>query len=408
MKRRHFLGALGCLPLAARSTPAARVARVVVAGAGIAGIAFALALKRLVPRAEITLIDPAERFSFGAAALDYLFGRESWEKVTRSYAELAARGLRHVRAQVQAVDPERRMVRASSGQQMDYDILVLATGIRLATEEIAGLGEQPQAGACLYDRERLRYLAGRIGAFGGGTALISIPAPPQSCPPAAYEFALLLAQRIRARHAKGKVLVLDASTNPQPQALAAPFEEAFRKLGAAIEYVPSIRVTRLEAATRHVHTADGESFRYDLACLIPSHRAARFIQEAGLAEAGDPFVQVDPFTFRAMRHETIYALGDCARTPYARTASAAHYAARMCAYGVALALGAAARQPEFAFEALCYPYVNLEEAMRLTLTYRAERGQLDARTSADTQPARSYVAARRAWQQQLIHSLFAG
>jgi NADPH-dependent 2,4-dienoyl-CoA reductase/sulfur reductase-like enzyme len=404
MKRRHFLGLLACLPLAARSAPAARAARVVVAGAGVAGIAFALTLKRLAPRVEITLIEPAERFAFGAAVLDYLFGRETWEGMTRGYDALAARDLRLLKAQVRTVEPDRRRVRTSIGQ-VDYDILVLATGIRLASEEIGGLAEQPEAGASLYERERLRDLAARVAAFRGGTALISIPAPPQSCPPAAYEFALLLAENIRARKLKGKVLVLDASTNPQPQPLAAAFESAFQK--AAIEYVPSIRVARLEAGARRVHTADGESFGYDLACLIPPHKAARFIEQAGLVAPGDPFVQVDPLTFRAARHEAIYALGDCARTPYARTAAAAHDAARLCAHGVARVLGAAAPQPEFALEAPCYPYANPDEAMRLDLTYRVARGELDARVIAETQPARSHAAARRAWQRRLMQELFA-
>ena len=405
LKRRRFLGLLAGLPLAASSARAARGARVVVAGAGVAGIAFALTLKRLVPRAEIALIEPGERFAFGAAALDYLFGRETWEGMTRGYGALAARGFRLVKAQVQAIEPDRRRVRTSAGH-LDYDVLVLATGIRLATGEIAGLAEQPEAGASLYDRERLRPLAARIAAFRGGTALISIPPPPQSCPPAAYEFALLFADHIQSRRLKGKVLVLDASTNPQPQPLAAPFESAFQKAG--IEYVPSIRVARLETGARRVHSADGESFGYDLACLIPPHKAARFIEEAGLAEAGDPFVQVDPFTFRAARHEAIYALGDCARTPYARTASVAHDAARICAYGVARSLGAAGPQPEFGFEAPCYPYVNAEQAMSLRLTYRVQRGELDAGVTADPHPGPSHVAARRAWQQRLMQDLFAG
>ena len=74
---------------------------------------------------------------------------------------------------------------------------------------------------------------------------------------------------------------------------------------------------------------------------------------------------------------------------------------------MARALGAAAPQPEFGFEAPCYPYVNPEEAMSLRLIYRVERGKLDAGVTADPHAGRSHVAARRAWQQRLMQDLFA-
>lgn len=69
--------------------------------------------------------------------------------------------------------------------------------------------------------------------------------------------------------------------------------------------------------------------------------------------------------------------------------------------------GAAAPQPEFGFEAPCYPYVNPGQAMSLRLTYRMERGELDARVTAKPHPGRAHVAARRAWQQRLMQDLFA-
>jgi NADPH-dependent 2,4-dienoyl-CoA reductase/sulfur reductase-like enzyme len=411
MNRRKFLGAAAGLPalgwpLCAPGRARAE-RRVVVLGGGVAGVAFALTLSRLAPQAEVTLVEPHERFLFAAASLDYVFGRAPLSAITRDYGALARRGVRHLRAEAIAIEPQAQRVRTSAGT-LEYGHLVIASGVRLATEEVAGLAEAPETNTSIYERRHLAALRERVADFQGGTALVSIPPPPHSCPPASYEFALLLAERIRLRRLKARVLVLDASPQPQPAPLSAAFDGAFRGASGVIEYVPAIRVARLEPGAKRVMSADGESFSYELLSLIPPHKAPRFIADAGLTEGADPFVQVDPTGFRSLRHETIYALGDAARTPFARTAESAREAAQRCAHTIARALGARVPQPgPLDFDVLCYPYASEEQAMHLRMSYRAEKEALDVRVIADTHLAHAYVAARQAWQVRFVQDLFA-
>lgn len=414
MDRRQFLATLAVAGIPALTrAPSAGAAvhsdarRVVVAGGGVGGVAFCLALARLAPQAEIVLVEPRSRFLFAPASFDFLFGRATLEAITRGYEPLKRRGIRHLQAEVIAVEPQAQRVRTSAGA-LDYGQLVIASGIRTASEEIEGLDAAPDANASIYERERLPALHKRIAAFERGTALIGIPPPPHSCPPAAYEFALLLAERIRSRRLDARVLVLDANPQPQPTPLAAAFDAAIER-SRVVEYVPAIRVARVEPDARRVESADGELFAYDLLCLIAPHKAARFVADAGLAEGADPFVQVDATSFRSPRHETIYAFGDAARTPYARAAQTAYEAANRCARIVARALGAAAPDPgALQFEAPCYPYVNAEQALSLRLAYRARGNALDVDVAADTGPGRAHAATRRAWQQRLMEELFPG
>jgi NADPH-dependent 2,4-dienoyl-CoA reductase/sulfur reductase-like enzyme len=410
MDRRKFLGTLAAaaipaFPSAPSVRAAARSRGVVVAGGGVGGAAFCLALKRLAPQAEITLVEPHPRLLFAPAAFDYIFGHATLQAITRGYEPLTRRGIRHLRAEVTAVDTRARRVRTSAGA-LDYGQLVIASGIRRATEEIAGLAQAPEANLDLYQRAHLPLLRERIAALESGTVIIGIPPPPHSCPPAAYEFALLLAERIRARRLKARVLVLDANPQPQPSPLAPGLDAAIRGSSGVIEYIPSIRVARLEPQARRVVSADGEPFSYDLLCLIAPHKAARFVSDAGLGEGGDPFVQVDAASFRSRRDEAIYSFGDAARTPYARAAQSAYEAARRCARVVARVLGAAAPDPgPLGFEAPCYPYVSAEQALSLRVAYRAEHEALDVKITADTSPARHHAATRRAWQQRLVQDI---
>ncbi len=416
--RRRFLALLLALGASAGASRlrAARAGgakpRVVIIGAGVAGTAVALALRRLIPAAEIAIIERAPAFVSRPSVFDYLLGEASWSDLTRGHEFLTAQGIKLIRAEVEGIEPARQRLVTTAGPQ-DYELLVVASGIRLADEEIKGLAQAGAANASLYDPQALPRLRERLRAYRGGTILLSIPPPPHQCPPAPYEFALLLAAYLRQRKLSGKIVVLDANSSPQPAPLAATFDAEIERQRDLIDYVPAIHVAQLDAPAHRVVSADGESFGYDLLSLIPPQRAARFIEEARLAEPGDPFVEVNPLSFRSTRFESIYAVGDAARTPYARTAAAASGAGLQCAHAIARALGGSVPEPAPAgFTSPCYPYVGVNKAMRLEITYRLKpahpQDPVDVGVSTDRAPSERHAGERKAWERELLRRLFAG
>ncbi len=417
LSRRRFLASLLALGAAAgpslrRVRAAGPKPRVFIIGAGVGGTAVALALRRLVPAAEITIIERAPAFVSRPSVFDYLLGSAAWSDLTRGHEFLAAQGIRLIRAEVEGIEPARQRLTTTAGPQ-DYELLVVASGIRLADEAIMGLAQAGTANASLYEPQALPRLRERLHAYRGGTILLSVPPPPHQCPPAPYEFALLLAGYLRRRKLSGKIVLLDANSSPQPVPLTSAFDAEIERQRDLIDYVPAIRVAQLDAPARRVVTADGESFAYDLLSLVPPQRAARFIEEARLAEPGDPFVEVNPLSFRSTGFENIYAVGDAARTPYARTAAAASGAGLQCAHAIARALGIAASEPVPAgFTSACYPYVDAERAMRLEIEYRLQpahpQAPVDVRVAADAAASARYAGERKVWEQELLRRLFAG
>ncbi len=416
MKRRQFLGSVLALGAAAwvpaRKRPrAATKTRVVIIGAGVAGLTVALTLRRLVPAAEIALIERAKAFVSRPSAFDYLLGATAWAEVTRAYESLTAHGIRLMQAEVEGVEPTRQRLTTSAGAQ-GFELLVIASGIRLANEAITGLAQAGDANASLYEPQGLPLLRERLQAYRGGTILLSVPPPPHQCPPAPYEFALLLSEYIRRRRLSGRIVLLDANSSPQPAPLAPAFDAAIERQRGVIDYIPAIHVARLEGRARRVVTNDGEAFSYDLLSLIPPQRAARFIEDANLAQPGDAFVEVNPLSLRSTRFETIYAVGDAARTPYARTAAAASGAGLQCAHAIARALGVQAPEPvPDGFTSACYPYVAADQALSMHIEYRLRpahpHAPVDVRAGADREPSGRYVAERKAWEQALLRRLFA-
>ncbi|MGQ0662850.1 MAG: NAD(P)/FAD-dependent oxidoreductase [Pseudomonadota bacterium] len=394
----------------------ARGKRAVVLGGGFAGSAVAAELRRLAPAVEVVLVEPAADFFPATASLDVAFGRRRMADVVRGYGPLAARGVRLARGEGRVVDRARRVAETTAGS-FAYDALVLATGIRLAPEEIEGLAADPAANATLYDRAGVVELAGRMAAFAGGTVVISVPAGALKCPPAPYEFALLMASRMKERKLKGKIVLLDAWPMPQPGPLGEALAAALSAHGDRIDYVAQTTVRSLDAAARKVVSDSGEEFAYDLLSLIPPNRATRLIVDLGLADEGDAFAAVDPVTLRTRHDAHVFAVGDAARTPFGKSAAAAAGMARNCAREIARALGVTGLASFTAaaparVDASCYPYVDPERALKLEVAYAVsqEAASLghDSRVLSDAEAKAANAAERRAWESALIDGIFGG
>lgn len=115
LSRRHFLTILPGFAATLLVKPTSgqtaarpkRPKRILIVGAGFAGSMVALSLKKLVPKMEVVVIEKGPAFIAAPSALEYVFGMKSWAQITRGYKALTLRGIRVLRAEVQAVEPQR-------------------------------------------------------------------------------------------------------------------------------------------------------------------------------------------------------------------------------------------------------------------------------------------------------------
>jgi sulfide:quinone oxidoreductase len=384
--------------------------RAVIVGGGFAGAAAAAELRRLAPAIETILIEPHDTFLPGSSALEVAFGLRSVEDASRGYAGLAKLGARVIKAEARAIDPARRTVATTAGT-FEYTALVLATGVRLAPEGVKGL-DAAKDNLTPWNRAHVAELRKRIANLSGGTAVIGVPVGALKCPPAPYEFALLLAGHLKKR-GEGRVVLIDSWPTPQPAVVATGFQAAIDGFAGRIEYVPQARIERVDAAARKVLTADGDEFAYDLLSLIPPNRAWSAVADLGLAMEGDAFVEVDPLTQRSRKFETLYAAGDVARNPFGKNGGAAWDTGRLAARAVARALGpGAGADPAARVRVACYPLVTPDRALAIetdfTLTASAGmEASIDMKSSGDPVPGAGNLAKRRAWEAEAFKSAFA-
>ena len=305
------------------------------------------------------------------------------------------------------LDRERRQLLTTEGR-VTYDQLVVASGLRLAQEEIPGLpAELGGTNACPYAMDAsLLELRRRIAGFRGGHVVIGTPEGPYKCPPAPYEYALFWARHLKARRLPGRVTLVDPRSRPTPLSLAPGLLQAMAAHRDVLAYEPFTRVLSVDTAAGTMETEAGR-LRFDFLSLVPPNRVPRYLSEASL---GDPFVEVDAQTFRSLSDDRIHAVGDVADTPYARTAFTAVSSGRIAAHSIARALGAPAA-PVGPVENLCFPQVSATRALRIQTSWSREQdpgGAPHVKTAGavDNRPTSGNLRRRLQWEAAVTEELF--
>lgn len=118
------------------------MSHIIIIGAGIGGIPCAYDLrKRLPAEHRVTLIGSSERFEFTPSNPWIAVG---WRKTAQVAVELPdrmkKRGIDFRSQRVVHIDAEGLRLTLADGEVLAYDYLVIATGPKLAFEEVNGLG----------------------------------------------------------------------------------------------------------------------------------------------------------------------------------------------------------------------------------------------------------------------------
>ena len=118
------------------------MAHVVVMGAGLGGMPAAYELRNALGAGHrVTLINAAEHFQFTPSNPWVTVG---WRKPEQILVPIRPavekKGIGFIAQAVTALDPQANRLTLADGQTVDYDYLVIATGPKLAFDEIPGCG----------------------------------------------------------------------------------------------------------------------------------------------------------------------------------------------------------------------------------------------------------------------------
>jgi len=303
--------------------------QILIVGGGAAGITAAAQLKKARPSLDVAILEPSQDHYYQPGWTLVGGGVFSMDETHRREVDLIPSGVHWIREAAAGFDPEHNTVSTSGGQQLSYDVLIVATGLKLCWDRIEGLPEAlGKGGVCSnYSREFAPYTWEAIQAFKGGNAVFTCAPMPIKCPGAPQKIAYLADDVFKKKRLNAKVIYATATPGIFGiPAYAAPLREVVKRKGIDARYSHVLTAVRPESKEAVFKITEGEATReevipYDLLHVTPPMAAPDVVAQSALAnEAG--FVEVDKFTLQHTRFPNVFSMGDVSGMPNSKTAAA--------------------------------------------------------------------------------------
>lgn len=363
--------------------------RILIVGGGVGGLIVANVVSRELhsDEAEITLIDATGHHVYMPGWLYLPFNDSDGGDLSRPTRSLLRSQVKLVTGQVTAINPNAREVTVAANPELGeikgtggathatyaYDHLVVATGSRLAPEDLAGLSEGVGKWHDFYSFEGALRLRSALRNFTGGRIVVAIGGVPYRCPPAPLEFTFLLDEWLRQRGLREQSAITYLYPLPRVFPIESVAEVATPLLEQRkIEYQVFFNADSVDTEAKVIRSLEGDAVSYDLLVVIPPHRGAKVIEDSGLGDA-QGWLPTNRETLEVTGHEgVIYALGDATDLPVSKSGSAAHFEAKVVAARLVAAVRGEAPNPSHALydgEVMCFLETGHNAATQLVFNY---------------------------------------
>jgi sulfide:quinone oxidoreductase len=305
------------------------MAHIVIMGAGIGGMTMAYEMREGARSEDrVTVISNLPYFQFTPSNPWVGVNWRTRDDITIPVAPyLNKKNIDFIAVGVARVHPERNQVELTDGQVVDYDFLVIATGPKLAFDEVPGLGPEGHTQSVCSVEHAVE--AGRawedfvqnpgpivVGAVQGA-----------SCYGPAYEFAMIMDTDLRRRKIRDRVPMTYVTAEPYIGHLGlggvgdskGMLESVMRE--RHIKWICNAKVTKVEAGKMFVaeHDDRGEVIKehelpFAYSMMLPAFKGIDAV--FGVEGLTNPrgFVTIDPYQ-RNPKFQNVYAVGVCVAIP---------------------------------------------------------------------------------------------
>lgn len=305
------------------------MAHIVILGAGIGGLNAAYDMKEQVgPKDKVTVISDNPYFQFTPSNPWVAVNWRIRKDITFDMAPyLERKNIGFIAKAAKRLHPGENRVELADGESVSYDYLIIATGPKLAFEEVEGLGPNGHTSSiCTVNHAES---AGKTW-----DTFIKDPGPivvgavqGASCYGPAYEFAMIMDTDLRKRRIRSKVPMTFVTAEPYIGHLGLGgvgdskglMESVLRD--KHIKWICSAKVTKIEEGKMYVdeHNDDGTlkkthelPFKYSM--MLPAFKGIDAV--FGIEGLTNPrgFISIDEFQ-RNPRYNNIYSVGVCVAIP---------------------------------------------------------------------------------------------
>jgi len=305
------------------------MAHIVVMGAGLGGMTMAYEMKEQLRKEDkLTVVGNGPTFHFVPSnpwvAVNWRT-REDIEFPAAPY--LDKKGIAYDPRGVKRVHPEKNQLELNDGTMMDYDFLIIATGPKLAFDEVEGLGPNGNTHSVCHVDHAVR--AGQNWeAFCKDPGPIVVGAVQgASCYGPAYEFAFIMETDLRKRKLRDRVPMTFVTAEPYIGHLGlggvgdskTMLESALRD--KHVKWITNAKVTKVEPGKMHVTEHDDEGkpkkehvLPFKFSMMLPAFKGVDAV--FGIEGLTNPrgFILIDEYQ-RNPKYQNIYSVGVCVAIP---------------------------------------------------------------------------------------------
>lgn len=316
-------------------------ARIVIAGGGAAGLAAASHLSKQLEGAKITIVDARKDHYYQPGFTLVAGGIKPANYTISKTKDYLPKGVTLLEEMVKEADPDSNQVTTQSGQTLDYDYLIVATGLILDYGAIEGMDTtrigQNGMGSMYHGPESAAKTWEAMSKFAdtGGVGLFHRPVTEMKCAGAPLKYTFITEDHLTRRGNRSKAKIIYNANNHtlfSVPIVAEKIRMLFEKRDIQINYHHELTTIDLDnqLATFSIKEANGlkreEVYPYDFINVIPPMRAPEAIRHSPLAWqtgpwASDGWMEVDRTTLRHVRYPNVFGVGDIAGVPKGKTAA---------------------------------------------------------------------------------------
>lgn len=350
--------------------------KVLILGAGTAGTMMANHLQHELDKKEwqIDIIDEKEEHHYQPGYLFLPFDIYTPEDIIKKIEDFIPKGVNLHKGKIDVILPKENTVKMLDGTLYNYDLLIIATGAKIAPEEIEGMqGEEWQKSVFdFYTFEGALALRNKLRDWEGGKLLVHITEMPIKCPVAPLEFAFLADSFFKHKKMRDKVEISfvtplsGAFTKPKATAaLDHLLDEKNIKIEAdfAIESVDNERKVMIDYGGREVS--------FDLLVTVPTNKGDEVIARSGMGDDLN-FIPTNKATLQSQAFENIFILGDASNIPASKAGSVAHFEAEILTENIKHYIKGEPLSEQFDGHANCFIETGGGKALLIDFNYTHE------------------------------------
>ena len=350
--------------------------KVLILGAGTAGTMMANHLQHELDKKqwEIEIIDEMEEHHYQPGYLFLPFDIYTPEDIIKSIDEFIPKGVSLRKGKIDKIEPEANNVKMADGSFINYDLLIIATGAKIAPEETAGMqGKEWQKTVFdFYTFEGALALRNKLREWDGGNMVVHITEMPIKCPVAPLEFAFLADSFFKNKKMRDKVNITfvtplsGAFTKPKAtEALDHLLKDKniFIESDFAIESIDNDRKVIIDYGGREVP--------FDLLVTVPTNKGDELMERSGMGDDLN-YVPTNKATLQSLNYNNVFVIGDASNIPASKAGSVAHFEAEILTENILHFINGEPLIEEFDGHANCFIETGGGKALLIDFNYTHE------------------------------------